>query len=373
MHHHLHGAASTLICPTILSGGAGSRLWPLSSAGTPKQFHAIDGVHSLISQTAERLRDGGKSIEFLPPIAICAAEHVELVRHHLKNVGLTPALIVAEPMGRNTAAAAVMAAELTAALYPGALSLICPADHRIERVDDFHAALVRAAESAHERIVTLGIVPTRAECGYGYIRKGRAISSSVFEIDSFVEKPSPKRAEALLADGGYLWNAGIFLSRPEVLLSEFKAAPRVLYPVRWALEHARRQDDVLWLDAEDFAQVDAMSVDKAVMENTRLGAVTPCDMGWADLGSWEEVWRLAPHDVDGNAAFGPAYLIDARNSLVRSDGPTVCVIGVDDLIVVATKDGVIVLPRGRSQDVKEAVTRLNAYRDSQAQEVVDVA
>jgi mannose-1-phosphate guanylyltransferase/mannose-6-phosphate isomerase len=344
---------TTRIIPAIMSGGAGTRLWPLSTDAQPKQFHALAGLtESLFSETARRLRGISASLSFAAPLILCNARHAPLVRQHLDRVGVMPAALVLEPAPRNTAAVAAIAAAIAADIDPDALVLLLPADHIIADPQAFRAAIERAAPFARERIVTFGIAPNRPAAGYGYIKSGAELSDGVFAIDSFREKPDAETAARYLAEGGYSWNAGIFLFSPSVLLAEFAAAPEIRDSALAALKAARRDGDQIQLDAALFAKVPAQPLDTAVMENTARAAVVPCAIGWADLGAWDEILRLSPRDAAGNALQGDVITLDAANNLLRSDGPRLCVAGVENLIVVATHDTILILPSDRAQDAK---------------------
>ena len=344
---------TTRIIPAIMSGGAGTRLWPLSTDAEPKQFHALAGLaESLFAETARRLRGISASLSFAAPLILCNERHAPLVRADLDRVGVIPAALVLEPAPRNTAAVAAIAASVAADIDPDALVLLLPADHIIADAQAFRAAIERAAPFARERIVTFGIAPDRPATGYGYIKSGAELGDGVFAIDAFREKPDAATAAAYLSEGGSSWNAGIFLFSPAVLLAEFAAAPEIRDAALAALKAARRNGDQIRLDPALFAKVPAQPLDTAVMEKTARAAVVPCAMGWADLGAWDEVLRLSPRDPDGNAIQGDVVTLDASNNLLRSDGPRLCVAGVADLIVVATGDTVLILPRERAQDVK---------------------
>jgi mannose-1-phosphate guanylyltransferase/mannose-6-phosphate isomerase len=339
------------IIPAIMSGGAGARLWPLSTEASPKQFHALAGERSLFAETAARVNGDVGALAFAPPILLCNERHAEAARAALAEIGAAPAAIVLEPAPRNTAAVAAIAAAVAAELDPDALALLLPADHLIGDVPTFHAALERAAPFARERILTFGVTPNRPATGYGYIKHGAALGEGVFAIESFREKPNEATARQYLAAGGYAWNSGMFLFHPQVLLGAFAASPAIRDGALAALRDAARAGDEIRL-APSFAQVPAEPFDIAVMEKTARGAVVPCDIGWADIGSWDEIWRLSPHDASGNAKHGPVAALDASNNLLRAEGVKLCVAGVSDLIVVATPEAVIVLPRDRAQDVK---------------------
>ena len=349
------------VAPVIMSGGSGTRLWPLSTSATPKQFHSFGTGHSLIQETVLRMAGaGGDGVEFLPPILICNVQHQALVERHMAEIGVTPAALVAEPFGRNTASVAVMAAKLVEQLFPGALALLLPADHVVEDRDGFHAAVASATEAAADHIVTFGIKPTRPETGYGYIRAGEAMSPGVFKVAKFAEKPALEVAEAYLADGGYSWNAGIFLFSPTVMLAEMQRhRPDIAAAAAAVLDSAPRRGGWTELDAETFTGCPSESIDVAVMEKTAHAAVAaPCEIGWADIGSWSELWRLGDKDEGGNRSRGDVVVIDTKDSLVWADGITVAALGVQDLVIVATPEAVIVLPKDQAQNVKAVVEAL---------------
>lgn len=340
------------IIPAIMSGGAGTRLWPASTEAKPKQFHALGGGGTLMEETVARVRGETDDLSFAPPIILCNARHAALVRAQLAEVGQAPAAIVFEPAPRNTAAVGAIAAELAKEIEPNALVLLLPADHVVEDRAAFLAALTRAAPIAADHIVTFGITPNRPETGYGYIARGEELAPGVFKIDSFREKPNATTAQEYLDHGGYSWNAGIFLFNPKLLLEEFAPSAEIRDTALAALKKARRVNDEIHLDEALFAKVPSQPLDIAVMEKTKRAAVVPCDIGWADVGSWDEIWRLSPHDGAGNAAHGHVTTLDAHNNLLRSDGPRICVAGVSDLVVIATAEAVVILPRDRAQDVK---------------------
>ncbi|MGE3930662.1 MAG: mannose-1-phosphate guanylyltransferase [Hyphomonadaceae bacterium] len=340
------------IIPAIMSGGSGTRLWPASVDDKPKQFHALGGGRSLFAETLARVCGEVEGLSFAPPIVIGNARHGALIADELASIGVTPQAIALEPFGRNTAAAGAIAAALGAEADPEALVLLLPADHIIQDTQAFTGAIARAAPHARERIVTFGITPDRPETGYGYIKSGEPLGGGVSAIASFREKPDAATARAYLNEGGYSWNAGMFMFSPQVMLREFEPSAAIRDAALAALRASRRDGATMVLDADAFAAVPSQPLDIAVMEKTTRGAVAPCAIGWADVGSWSEIWRLSPQDAGRNVKHGPVVALDAHDNLLRSDGPKVCVLGVSDLIVVATKDAVIVLPRDRAQDVK---------------------
>ena len=350
------------IVPVIMSGGSGTRLWPLSTDALPKQFHALAGARTMLQETALRLAKA-HDLAFVAPVVICNRSHERLIETQLADIGVRPLAIVLEPFGRNTAAVAVTAARLVQTLRPGALVLLLPADHLIADADAFHAAIARAVE-APGRIVTFGIAPTGPETGYGYVQCAAPLSPGVFEVARFAEKPRLEVAQAYLAEGGYCWNGGIFLFAPEVMLSEMAAHRRDIHDKAIdAIDSAGRDKLFVRLDDERFIAIPSESVDVAVMEKTRLAAVAPCDIGWADVGSWSELWRLGGKDGQENLVRGDAVALDTRRSLIWSDaGMEVGVVGLSDVVVVATPGAVIVLPRDRAQEVRTIVERLRARR-----------
>lgn len=337
-----------LITPVILSGGAGTRLWPLSLPERPKQLMSIGSDRTMLQETALRTRDHTR---FAPPIVVANLEHAEAIEAQLAEVDVAPGALVLEPAGRNTAPAIALAAFATA---PDALLLVMPSDHTIWRVNAFLEAVLRAAPLAREDwFVTFGIEPERAETGFGYIKPGAQLAEGVHRVEQFVEKPPLVEAQRMLRDGGYVWNGGIFMFRAGAYLDALaKHAPHILGPVSDAMKNAPQDGIRIRPDARLFADSPSGSIDYAVMEKADRVAVVPVSMDWSDVGSWDAVHALGPHDEDGTVALGDVVALDTANCLVRSDGPTIATLGVSDLIVVATDRHVLVLPRGRSQEVK---------------------
>lgn len=342
---------NSVIVPVIMAGGTATRLWPLSTSEFPKQFHHLTSPRTMIQETALRLRSGG-AVEFADPIVVCNRRHVWDVEAQLAEVGVRPSMIVAEPFGRNTAAVAALAGALVGSRHPGAFALLLPADHLISNAEAFGAAIARGA-TAEGRIVTFGIEPREPQEGFGYIQRGRQLGGGVYAVERFVEKPTRTVAKAYLLDGGYLWNSGIFLFRPELIEAEFRAyRPEIGLAVTDALEDARESATLLELRDESFAKVPAESFDIAVMERTRRAAVVPCDLDWTDIGSWSELWRLGPLDCDRNRMEGDVIVLETGDSLVWSDGPPVGVIGLKDVIVVAAHGSVLVAAKSHAQGVR---------------------
>lgn len=347
--------------PVILSGGTGTRLWPLSRALYPKQLMPLAGSHSLLQETALRVDDGGR---FAAPLVVCNVEHRFLVAEQLRALGLAPRDIVLEPQGRNTAPAACLAALVVAAEEPAALLLLLPSDHVIARPAAFDDALARAVPAARAGwLVTFGIAPDEAESAYGYIRRGSAVPDlpGCERVDRFVEKPDAEAARRYLDDGRHLWNSGMLLARADVLLQELERhAPRVVAACREALAGAAGDLDFLRLDGEAFAAAPAVALDRAVLEPTDRAAVVAADIGWSDVGSWATLWRIAEKDAAGNALLGEAVAVDAGGCYLRGDGRLVAALGVRDLAVVAGDDSVLVCPRERANEVARLVEHLEA-------------
>ncbi|HEX3920593.1 MAG TPA: mannose-1-phosphate guanylyltransferase/mannose-6-phosphate isomerase [Caulobacteraceae bacterium] len=339
-----------MIVPVILSGGEGRRLWPLSSPDRPKQFLALTGDETLLQQTVRRLAVPGV---FAPPIIIGGAGQRFLIAEQLRAADLTAGRIVLEPKGRNTAPALAVGALIAAAGDPDALILSAHADAAIPDADAFRAAVALgapAAEAGH--LVLFGIKPSFPATGYGYIQPGAAIDENARQVARFLEKPSAERAEALIAAGA-LWNSGIFLMRASALIAEFEThAPQVLAQARASLDAAVEDSDFLRLDEAAFAASPSIAIDHAVFEPTTRAAVVAADFAWSDIGSWSAVWDVQDRDAAGNATRGPTVLEDVAGCLVFSDGPRVAACGVTGLVIVATAERVLVLPRDRDQQVR---------------------
>ncbi len=341
-----------IVAPVVMSGGSGTRLWPLSTPDKPKQFHGLNSDKSLLQETIQRVSTS-EQVVFLPPIMICNAEHQAMVGSHLAEIGVAPSVLVLEPFGRNTAAVAAIAAELVSQMHPGALALLLPADHVVTDERAFHSAIETAADCAQDNIVTFGIRPARPETGYGYIKQGEPLARGVFRVAQFTEKPAQAVAESYLNEGCYAWNAGIFLFAPSVMLDEMEKSCAALKDAALhALAVGLREGGLIFLPPKEFRDCPSVPVDIAVMERTERAAVVPCDIGWADIGSWSELWRLGPAGPDGVSSHGQAISLDVTDSLLWSDGPLITALGVNDLIIVATGDAVLVLPKSRAQDVR---------------------
>jgi len=350
-----------MIHPVILSGGSGTRLWPMSRALYPKQLLALTGEKSLLQETA--LRAAGTA-DFAPPLIIANEEHRFIIAEQLREIGIAPDALVLEPVGRNTAPAACVAALRLASADPDALMLVMPSDHAIGDAAAFHVAVGRAAAAARAgHLATFGITPERAETGFGYIAKGQAVAGGdgAFAVAGFVEKPEPEVAERYLASGDYFWNSGIFLFPVTLYLAELaRLRPDMLAACKAALAAAKRETDFIRLDKEAFAACPSDSIDYAVMEHTDKAAVVPVTMGWSDLGSWDALWEMGEKDERGNALAGNVVAEATSNCYLRSEAGLVAAIGVEELVVVATDDAVMVAPKGRTQEVRTLVGRLLA-------------
>jgi mannose-1-phosphate guanylyltransferase/mannose-6-phosphate isomerase len=356
----LSTAAAETVVPVILSGGSGTRLWPVSRESFPKQFWPLLSDRSMIAETARRAAGPG----FAPPIIVCNQEHRFLVAEQLRQAGVEGARIVLEPVGRNSAPAVAAAALLAAEEDPAAVLWMMPADAAITDTPELHRLLGLAVAAARAgRIVTFGMQPTAPETGYGYIEQGAALPGlpGVHHLARFIEKPDAATAAAFLADGRHLWNSGMFVFSAATLLDELERhAPAVLDAVRPAVAGRQRDLDFIRLAAGPFAEAPSISLDYAVAERTDRAAVIPAALGWSDVGSWGALWELGAKDTAGNVALGDVVLEGAHHCYVRSDGILTAVVGLSDAVVVVTEDAVLAMHRDRSQDVKRVVDRLRA-------------
>lgn len=346
MHHRQ-------IIPVILSGGSGTRLWPMSRPERPKQLLALTADDTMLQLTARR----ATGERFAAPIVVANARHADLIDEQLAAIGVAPAAVVLEPVGRNTAPAIALAA-IVAGGGEDAL-LVMPSDHVITDTEAFYAAIARAMPLvAQGWLVTFGIHPDSAETGYGWVQRGEPIGDGVFRVRRFVEKPAGDAAEAMLGAGDHSWNGGIFLFRADMYLQALaQHDPAILVAVEAAMAAAGREGTRILPEAAAFAASPDDSIDYAVMEKAERVAVVPVAMGWSDVGSWDALHAISDRDSNGNAhgGIGEVLAIDTRNCLVRSDGVRVALVGVEDLIVVASGNDVLILPRGRSQEVKKLI------------------
>lgn len=346
-----------MIVPCILSGGVGSRLWPLSRTDRPKQFLPLFGGESLFQKTCRRI----DKEDFADPIVIGSNAHRFLIGEQLSELGKTAQPILLEPVGRNTAPPALMAALIAMEADPDALVLLLPSDHLIGQEDVF-LDTVRAAEPAARQgqIVTFGIQPTEPHTGYGYIRVASG-SDPVRAVEAFVEKPDQERAESFLKDGSYVWNAGIFLYAAGTMIDAFKQHQPALYEDIVAVMKTRHEDlDFTRLDEEAFASLDNISIDYAIMEKAGNVSCAPVAPDWDDLGSWSAIWAVLDKDAKGNCALGDARFLDSGNCLAYAERGLVSVIGLEDVMVIATTDSVLVAHKDSAQDVKTVVEQLKS-------------
>jgi mannose-1-phosphate guanylyltransferase / mannose-6-phosphate isomerase len=346
-----------MISPVILSGGSGSRLWPLSRKLLPKQLLTLVGADSLLQQTAARAPG---ALGFAPPLIIANEEHRFIIAEQMRACGILPQALLLEPVGRNTAPAVAIAALRLLADDPEAVMLVMPSDHVVADPAAFQAAIGHAATAAaNGYLVTFGVVPERPETGYGYIAPGNALMEcEARAVSRFIEKPDAADAERYV-EAGYVWNSGIFMFGAAAFLAELeRLRPEIVSCCRRALENAKTDVDFIRLDKTAFAECPADSIDYAVMEHTTKGAVVPVSMGWSDLGAWNALWEISEKDADGNVIRGDVIADQVRNSYLRSEAGLVAAIGVEDLVLVVTDDAVMVAPRDRAQDVKLLVDRL---------------
>ena len=348
-----------MLVPVILSGGAGTRLWPLSRELYPKQLLRLVAERTMLQETVARTEG---LPELAPPIVVCNENHRFMVAEQLRELGTAPQAIVLEPQGRNTAPAAAIAALLVSGgADADPVLLVLPADHVITDVPAFQAAVAGgrvAAESGS--LVTFGVVPDRAETGYGYIRRG-AGPGPAFTVAKFVEKPDTATARGYVESGEYYWNSGMFMFRASAYLAELgRYAPVMLAACRAALAAAGRDLDFLRLPAQEFASCPSDSIDYAVMEKTDRAVVVPLAAGWSDVGSWAALADALPRDAEGNVTAGDVLTEDSSGCYLHSTSRLVAAVGLRDHVVVETKDAVLVAPRDRVQDVKELVAELKA-------------
>ena len=346
------------IYPVILSGGAGTRLWPLSRAVMPKQLLPLVSGNTMLQDTVLRL---GGLPELMPPLVVCGNEHRFLVAEQMREIDTTPLGILLEPAGRNTAPAVAAAAHYLRAIDPDAVMLVLPADHVINDVEAFYAAIAHAGAMVGEgALATFGIVPNAPETGYGYIRSGKpAAAAHCYSVDSFVEKPDLEKAKGFIAAGNYYWNSGMFLFKASSYLTELQEfQPAIASATEASVRLGYRDLDFCRLDEASFQACPSDSIDYAVMEHTRHAIVVPADIGWNDVGSWSALWEVQSHDEAGNATRGDVYLDNVSGSLVRAESRIVAVVGVRDLVVVETADAVLVAHKDQVQRVKQIVDHL---------------
>ena len=349
---------SKSIVPVILSGGSGQRLWPLSREMYPKQLINILSERSLLQETAMRL----SGPEFAPPMIVCNDSHRFIVAEQLREAGVQPGPIVLEPCRRNTAPAAALAALILLRDDADAVMLLAPSDHAIGRPEDFAAAVATGLSAATQgKLVTFGIVPDHPATGYGYIHRGGAIDGAegCFVIDSFTEKPDAATAEQYIGKGDYFWNGGIFLFSAATFINTLEGLhPDMVAACRKSVADASADLDFFRPGEAAFEACPSESIDFAVMEHTRDGAVVPVDMDWHDVGSWAALWNIGDKDDDANVLIGDVIAQDAKGSYIRSDGPLLTAVGVENMVIVATGDAVLVGDRGASEEIRSLVETL---------------
>jgi mannose-1-phosphate guanylyltransferase/mannose-6-phosphate isomerase len=349
------------IVPVILSGGSGTRLWPVSREAYPKQFLPLVGEDTMLQATWKRVAQ----VAGAAPIVVANQEHRFMAAEQLRECNVTPQALILEPIGRNTAPAIAIAALQAMANGDDALLLVLPSDHVVRDEKAFHEAVKQAAAAAQTgKLVTFGIVPTAPETGYGYIKA--AAGQGVRAVERFVEKPNLETAEQYVRSGEYFWNSGMFLFKASRYLAELEALqPAILAASRAALDKASRDSDFIRLDADAFAASPNDSIDYAVMEKTADAAVVPLDAGWNDVGSWSALWEVSDKDASGNACHGDVIAVDCRNSYAYGSR-LIAMVGLDDVVVVETDDAVFVGHKDRVQDVKEIVARIKRDGRSEA-------
>lgn len=342
-----------MIVPVIMAGGTGSRLWPLSRQLHPKQFLKLCGDSTLLQQTLARLN----GLDTAAPLIICNEDHRFLVAEQIRQIKLQGAGILLEPVGKNTAPAIALAALHACQEGQDPVLLVLAADHYIADEAEFRDVVNSASQLAKQgKLVTFGIVPTHAETGYGYIQRGVAFSQTGYQVVRFVEKPNREKAEAYLQSGDYYWNSGMFMFKASAYLkalSEFR--PDILDACKKALQQGQKDMDFIRINADAFIQCPEDSIDYAVMEKTNDAAVIPLNAGWSDIGSWSALWEIGNKDAHGNVSKGDVLALNTNNCLIHADHKLVATVGVDNLVVVETKDAVLVVHKDCVQDVKKVV------------------
>ena len=354
-----------MLIPVLLSGGVGSRLWPLSRELNPKQFLPLTGELSLLKQTVERAQ---ALPETAAPIVVCNDEHRFMVAEQLRSIQVQAEAIILEPVGRNTAPAVAVAAIHALKKDPQAVLLVMPADHVIRDVEAFAKVVsIGLVQARQGKLVTFGIVPDSPETGFGYIRRAAQEEEGCFSIEEFVEKPSLEKAEQYVGSGDYYWNSGMFLLEAQSYLDELKVfSPDMMAAVEASVASAKHDLDFIRLGEAEFAACPSDSIDYAVMEKTSKGMVVPLSCGWSDVGSWSSLWDVANKDSAGNVAKGDVILQDASNSYVHSSSRLVTALGVDNLVVVETADAILVADKDKVQNVKSIVTALKNQQRTEA-------
>ncbi|KDC54832.1 mannose-1-phosphate guanylyltransferase/mannose-6-phosphate isomerase [Pseudoalteromonas sp. S3431] len=351
------------ITPIIMAGGSGTRLWPLSRGNYPKQFLSLSGEHTMLQDTLSRLN----GLVHSPAMLICNEEHRFIAAEQVRQLGVKHSGIFLEPVGRNTAPAIALAAFKAIEKGEDPLLLVLAADHIIDDIVSFHQSVNKASELAKQgKLVTFGIVGNKPETGYGYIKRGEEFSTG-FVVDSFVEKPDLETAKHYIASGDYYWNSGMFLFKASRYLAELKAfRPDIYNACKKAIEIQSNDLDFIRVDRAAFEACPDESVDYAVMEHTQDAVVVPMDAGWSDVGGFAALWEVSTKDENGNAFTGDVKAVDTKNTLVFGEDKLVATVGVENLVIVNTKDAVLVAHKGQSQHVKSIVQQLKAENRSEA-------
>lgn len=346
-----------MILPIILSGGAGSRLWPLSRELFPKQLLPLLGNGSLLQATLTRLNNIENT---LAPLVICNEQHRFMVAEQLREIQVTPSAMILEPMGRNTAPAIAIAALHAVMDGQDPLLLVLPADHVIRNEERFAEMVMTGREFARQgQLLTFGIVPAKPETAYGYIKAGSVLSDQAYQVEQFIEKPNLLIAQQYLAEGGYYWNSGMFMFRASVILKELgQYAPDILQAAQKIMESLSQDRDFIRIDAATFEQCPSDSIDYAVMEKTKNAVMISAQLDWNDLGSWNALWEVGEQDGDGNILDGDVHVHNSRNCYLHADHRMLAVIGLEECVVMETADAVLVAHKDHVQDVKKMVERL---------------
>ena len=357
----------TQLVPVILSGGSGSRLWPLSRAQRPKQFLALTGDNSLFQQTLERVCDIEGHQAQLSPIVVANTDHRFLVAEQCREMAIEPMSLILEPVARNTAPAIAVAAMAAMQRADDPVMLVLPSDHTFSDVAAFHSAVgvgLLAAQSGS--MVVFGITPTYPETGYGYVKARKADDHGVHAVEAFVEKPNLGLARSYIEQGGYYWNSGMFMFRASVYLQELtRHRPEMVKACQGAWDESTIDLEFVRLNKEAFASSPSDSIDFAVMEKTNKAVVIPLDAGWSDVGAWSAVWQVQDRDTSGNAIKGDVLIESSTNSYVNAQSRMVAIVGMDNVVVVETSDAVLVMNKDRSQDVKKLVDQLKSSKRSE--------
>lgn len=346
-----------MITPVILSGGSGTRLWPLSNKKEPKQFLSLVNEKSLLQETLLRVM---RCENISAPMIVNSLKHQDLLAEQLSKIACTPFAIILEPVARNTAPAIAIAAFVALATQSDPMLMVLPSDHVIRDHKAFcHAVKVAEEFTKQDFLVTFGIVPNRPETGYGYIKQGKKLHEQAFSVSSFVEKPDLKRAQEYLESGEYYWNSGMFVFRASVFLSELKRYEPEIYEVcKKVFESCKRDGECYYLDEKLFSDCKKISVDYAVMERTPRAVVVPVDAGWSDIGSWAALLDCCKRDKNGNVLIGDVAASNVKNAYLRVDSKKLITIGVEDIVVVESGDAILVAHKNASEELKKIIEGL---------------